>query len=93
MALKQDFAKQIESQIAGVAGADQGTTRSSWRQAGAEAKANYEKAIAALRDNAEHGEPAARAGTRRPTRAPGRTCRRRPQQGAGAAAARAGPTR
>ena len=52
MALKQDFAKQIESQIA-VWQAQISDHQERLAQAGAEAKANYAKAIAGMRENVE----------------------------------------
>ncbi len=52
MSLKQDFAKQIESQIA-VWQAQIRDHQDRLSQAGAEAKANYEKAIAGMRENVE----------------------------------------
>jgi hypothetical protein len=54
MALKQDFAKQIENQVA-VWQAQIKEHQERLGQAGAEARANYEKAIAQLRENAEEG--------------------------------------
>jgi hypothetical protein len=52
MALKQEFAKQIEGQLA-VWQAQIKDHQERMGQAGAEARANYEKAIAQLRENAE----------------------------------------
>jgi predicted nucleic acid-binding Zn-ribbon protein len=52
MALKQEFAKQIENQVA-VWQAQIKEHQERLGQAGAEARANYEKAIAQLRENAE----------------------------------------
>jgi hypothetical protein len=52
MSLKQDFAKQIESQIA-VWQAQIGDHQERLAQAGAEARANYENAIAGMRENVE----------------------------------------
>ena len=54
MALKQEFAKQIEGQVA-VWQAQIKDHQERLGQAGAEARANYEKAIAQLRENAEEG--------------------------------------
>ena len=52
MSLKQDFARQIESQIA-VWQAQIGDHQERLAQAGAEARANYDKAIAGMRENVE----------------------------------------
>lgn len=52
MALKQEFAKQLESQIAVWQGQIK-EHQERLAQAGAEAKAGYEKSIAALRENAD----------------------------------------
>jgi hypothetical protein len=52
MSLKQDFAKQIESQIA-VWQAQISDHQERLAQAGAEAQANYAKAIAGMRENVE----------------------------------------
>ena len=52
MSLKQDFAKQIESQIA-VWQAQISDHQDRLAQVGAEAKANYEKAIAGMRESVE----------------------------------------
>ena len=54
MALKQEFAKQIESQVA-VWQAQIKDHQERMGQAGAEARAGYEKAIAQLRENVEEG--------------------------------------
>ena len=52
MAVKQEFAKQLESQIA-VWQAQIKEHQERLSQAGAEAKAGYEKSIATMRENAE----------------------------------------
>ena len=52
MALKQDFAKQIENQIA-VWQAQVGEHQERLGQAGAGARADYEKAVATMRENVE----------------------------------------
>ena len=52
MALKQDFAEQLQGQIAVWQGQIK-DYQERLGQAGAQAKADYEKAIATLRDNAE----------------------------------------
>ncbi len=52
MPLKQEFAKQIEGQIA-VWQAQIRDHQERLAQAGAEARANYEKAIAGMRENVE----------------------------------------
>ena len=52
MAMKQELAQQIQAQI-GVWQAQIQAHQEQMAQAGQEAKANYEKAIAQLRDNAE----------------------------------------
>ena len=52
MSLKQDFAKQIENQIA-VWQAQIRDHQDRLAQAGAEARANYEKAIAGMRESVE----------------------------------------
>ena len=52
MSLNQEFAKQIESQIA-VWQAQIRDHQERLAQAGAEARANYEKAIAGMRENVE----------------------------------------
>jgi peptidoglycan hydrolase CwlO-like protein len=52
MALKQDFAQQIENQIA-VWRAQVGEYQERMGQAGTEARANYEKAVATMRENVE----------------------------------------
>ena len=52
MALKQDFAKQIENQIA-VWQAQVGEYQERLGQAGAGARADYEKAVATMRENVE----------------------------------------
>ena len=54
MALKQEFAKQIENQVA-VWQAQNKEHQERLGQAGADARTNYEKAIAQLRENAEEG--------------------------------------
>jgi hypothetical protein len=55
MALKQDMAQQIQAQI-GVWQAQITAHRERMAQAGQEAKANSEKAIAQLQDNAEQAQ-------------------------------------
>ena len=52
MSLNQEFAKQLESQIA-VWQAQIRDHQERLAQAGAEARANYEKAIAGMRENVE----------------------------------------
>ena len=54
MALKQEFVKQIENQVA-VWQAQIKEHQERLGQAGADARTNYEKAIAQLRENAEEG--------------------------------------
>jgi hypothetical protein len=52
MALKQEFAKQIEAQL-GVWQAQIKEHQQQMTQAGAEARSNYEKSIAMMQQNAE----------------------------------------
>jgi predicted nucleic acid-binding Zn-ribbon protein len=52
MALKQDFAKQLENQIA-VWQAQVGEYQERLGQAGTQGRADYEKAVATMRENVE----------------------------------------
>ena len=55
MSLNQEFARQIESQIS-VWQAQIRNHQEKLAQAGAEARENYEKAIAGMRENVEHAQ-------------------------------------
>ena len=90
MAVKQDFTKQVESQIAAWQGQIK-DYQERLAQAGAQAKADYEKGLTQLKTNVdEAGKLWFRRAT--PARLPGRICRRR-RASRWRSCSRAGPTR
>ncbi len=90
MAAKQEFARQIEAQVQ-VWQAQIKEHQERMDQAGAEAKAGYDKALAQLRANAEEAGKLLRQ-VQDSNRPPGRTCRRRPRTRS-RASSKGGPTR
>ena len=93
MAIKQDFTKHLESQIA-VWQAQIAEHQERLKQAGAQAKADYDKGVTEVQARAEEAGAKAKADTRPPSSSC-RRARRRPASSWGKSASRAsmpGPT-